>query len=193
MVIDVCMVFYGSLPRIPKFVQAPPSSCNFKDETMAGPTLTCRTGGGHKREAHGMYLHVSPPLSLISREFLPGALIVQYTNVTHPPIQNANPLLSIVSVPSTNTTMVDSIALSISRHLARTPDVDISRIKGNLSDEEKQLGVKIFYHFVSTREKSYGADVGQRLRMVEMNVWGRDGPAAYGETIFEIEVGKGKH
>lgn len=89
--------------------------------------------------------------------------------------------------------MTDYTSLGIPRSVVQAPDVDVSLIRGNVSKEEKQLGAKVFSHFVSTRDKSYGADIGQRLRMVEMNVWGKGGPAACGETIFEIEVEKGKH
>ncbi|KAG5731349.1 hypothetical protein E4T56_gene14535, partial [Termitomyces sp. T112] len=34
------------------------------------------------------------------------------------------------------------------------------------------------------------ADVGQRLKLVEVNVWQRDSQAATGQTIFEIDVTK---
>ncbi|KAF5388063.1 hypothetical protein D9615_000769 [Tricholomella constricta] len=66
--------------------------------------------------------------------------------------------------------------------------IDVSHIEGNVSDEEKRLALKIFANFVSTHDKSYGADVGQRLKMVAVNVWGKDSPAASGETVFEIDV-----
>lgn len=69
--------------------------------------------------------------------------------------------------------------------------LDVSSIKGNLTDEEKLRCAKVFARFVSTREKSYGADVGQRLKFVEMNVRGKGSSAAYGETVFEIDVEKG--
>ncbi|KAG6872721.1 hypothetical protein C0995_007288 [Termitomyces sp. Mi166 len=69
-------------------------------------------------------------------------------------------------------------------------ETDVSCVKGNVSEEEKRLALKIFTHFVSTCEKSYGADVGQRLKLVEVNVWDRDGQAATGQTIFEIDVTK---
>jgi acyl-coenzyme A thioesterase 13 len=87
--------------------------------------------------------------------------------------------------------MVDSPVLRFPRSLQRAPNIDISRIKGNVTDEQKQLEVNVLFYFISTREKSYGADIGQRLKIVEMNVWNKDGRAAYGETIFEIEVEKG--
>lgn len=53
---------------------------------------------------------------------------------------------------------------------------------------------------MSTPDKSYGAIVGQRLRLVELNVWESPGQSADGgnkegskivETIFEITVHKG--
>ncbi|KAF9458491.1 hypothetical protein BDZ94DRAFT_1201082 [Collybia nuda] len=74
--------------------------------------------------------------------------------------------------------------------LQTTSRLDVSSIKGNLSDEEKLQCAKVFARFVSTREKSYGADVGQRLKFIGMNVWGKGSSSAYGETIFEIEVEK---
>ncbi|TFK43961.1 hypothetical protein BDQ12DRAFT_675860 [Crucibulum laeve] len=69
-------------------------------------------------------------------------------------------------------------------------EIDVSHIKGNLSDEEKRSAAKVLAYFVSTRDNSYGADVGQRLKFMEANVWDREGRAAYGETVFEIVVEK---
>ena len=89
-------------------------------------------------------------------------------------------------------TMVDSPALKFPRSLPCAPNIDISQIKGNVTDEEKQLEVNVLFYFISTQKKSYGADIGQRLKIVEINVWNKDGAAAYGETIFEIEVQKGQ-
>ncbi|KAG6810405.1 hypothetical protein H0H92_011993 [Tricholoma furcatifolium] len=72
------------------------------------------------------------------------------------------------------------------------PDAEAAaRIKGNVSEEEKRVALQIFSHFVSTPEKSYGADVGQRIKLIELNVLDRGGPTPTGEAIFEIEVTKG--
>ncbi|KAF9000295.1 hypothetical protein BDQ17DRAFT_1359972 [Cyathus striatus] len=58
----------------------------------------------------------------------------------------------------------------------------------------KQLGAAIFSHFISTPDQSYGATIGQRLKFTEINVHRRgasgDDQAAYGETMFEIDVEK---
>ncbi|KAK0443911.1 uncharacterized protein EV420DRAFT_1622822 [Desarmillaria tabescens] len=87
---------------------------------------------------------------------------------------------------------MSSIPRSFLHSLPAAPYIDVSTIKGNISDEEKQLGANIFSYFVNSREESYGAEVGRRLRLVEMNIWGRDasGTAAQGQTIFEIDVEK---
>lgn len=85
-------------------------------------------------------------------------------------------------------------APSFFHSLPAAADVDVSQIKGNVSDEEKRLGANIFAYFVNAREESYGAEVGQRLRLVEMNIWGKDarGAAAQGQTVFEIDVEAGE-
>ncbi|KAG6917681.1 hypothetical protein DXG01_001656 [Tephrocybe rancida] len=70
-------------------------------------------------------------------------------------------------------------------------DSDITHVKGNVSEEEKLMALQIFTHFVSTKEKSYGADVGQRLKLAEVNVSVKDGRTGYGETTFEVVVTKG--
>ncbi|KAG7447740.1 uncharacterized protein BT62DRAFT_790387 [Guyanagaster necrorhizus] len=87
---------------------------------------------------------------------------------------------------------MSTIPTSFLHSLPPAPHVDVSTIKGNISNEEKQLGANIFSYFVNSREESYGAEVGRRLRLVEMNIWGRDasGTAAQGQTIFEIDVEK---
>ncbi|KAG6840412.1 hypothetical protein C0991_006883 [Blastosporella zonata] len=72
-------------------------------------------------------------------------------------------------------------------------DVNVTHVKGNVNEEEKRMALQIFTHFVSTREKSYGADVGQRLKLVEVNVWERDGQTGTGETVFETTVSKATH
>ncbi|KAF9035365.1 hypothetical protein BDZ89DRAFT_488586 [Hymenopellis radicata] len=86
--------------------------------------------------------------------------------------------------------MSTSTPLSFLHSLPDAADIDVSEIKGNVSDNEKRLGANIFAYFVNGREESYGAQVGRRLRLVEMNIWGKDakGAAAQGQTVFEIDV-----
>ncbi|KAK0499490.1 hypothetical protein EDD18DRAFT_1069622 [Armillaria luteobubalina] len=60
---------------------------------------------------------------------------------------------------------MSSIPRSFLHSLPAAPHIDVSTIKGNISDEEKQLGANIFSYFVNSREESYGAEVGKRLRL----------------------------
>jgi hypothetical protein len=66
----------------------------------------------------------------------------------------------------------------------------VSSIKGNVSDLTKKAAHSLFKYFVSTPGKSYGAEVGQRLNLVEINIWG-EGTSSYAQTIFQATVTKG--
>jgi len=84
----------------------------------------------------------------------------------------------------------------------------VSQVKGNVSAVDmKWRCLAIFRYFVGT-ESTYGADIGRRLKMVELNVWDhslrvekaeesesgmgkKEVEAKYAETIFEINVEKG--
>ncbi|KAK0243384.1 hypothetical protein EDD85DRAFT_926253 [Armillaria nabsnona] len=54
---------------------------------------------------------------------------------------------------------MSSIPRSFLHSLPVATHIDVSTIKGNISDEEKQLGANIFSYFVNSREESYGAEV----------------------------------
>ena len=69
-------------------------------------------------------------------------------------------------------------------------DIDISSIKGNISDDLKRWGQAAWDFFVSTEDKSYGANIGKRLKFVEMNIWGEKG-LSYAETVCLITIDKG--
>ena len=82
----------------------------------------------------------------------------------------------------------------------------MSQVKGNVSPVDmKRRCLAIFRYFVGTGS-TYGADIGRRLKMVELNVWDhrvekaeesesgmgkKEVEAKYAETIFEINVEKG--
>ena len=70
-------------------------------------------------------------------------------------------------------------------------NIDVSTIKGNISDDLKRLGQAAWDFFVSTEDKSFGANIGKRLKFVEMNIWGEKG-LSYAETICFITIDKGK-
>ncbi|TFK69436.1 hypothetical protein BDN72DRAFT_840406 [Pluteus cervinus] len=84
------------------------------------------------------------------------------------------------STPSRTSPTVAEMAAAISV----APNFDVSRIRGNVPEDDKRRFVSTFAYFISTREGSYGADVGQRIRMVEVNVW--PGPPSR-------QFGRGEH
>ena len=94
--------------------------------------------------------------------------------------------MSYVSSPTT-------ISRSFLHSLPNASEIDITAIRGNLSDEEKRLGANLFAYFTNGSD-TYGASIGRRLKFVEMNIWGRDatGSASQGQTVFEIDVESGK-
>ncbi|KAF8914393.1 hypothetical protein CPB84DRAFT_86798 [Gymnopilus junonius] len=67
---------------------------------------------------------------------------------------------------------------------------DISKIRGNISDEAKRYCLRIFDFHVSTPGNSYGADVGGCLRLVEINVQPGRENTTFAETVFEVTIRK---
>ena len=70
-------------------------------------------------------------------------------------------------------------------------DIDVSTIKGNVSEDLKRLGQAAWDFFVSTEDKSFGANIGKRLKFAEMNIW-RENGSSYAETIGFVTIDKGK-
>ena len=69
-------------------------------------------------------------------------------------------------------------------------NTDVSSIKGNMSDDMKRLGLTGWDFFAGTEDKSFGANIGKRLKLEEMNIWGEKGES-YAETIGFITIDKG--
>lgn len=69
-------------------------------------------------------------------------------------------------------------------------NVDVKKIKGNFPDPQKQLAANALAYFISTGN-TWGAGVGQRLNLVEINISGREGGTLEAQTILEIEVTEG--
>jgi hypothetical protein len=65
---------------------------------------------------------------------------------------------------------------------------DISEIKGNIPDSEKQVGVNGFIS-VMALGPIFLSEIGGHIRIVEMNVWNADAAtSARAEIVFEIHV-----
>ena len=67
---------------------------------------------------------------------------------------------------------------------------DVSSIKGNISDDLKRWGQAAWDFFVSTEDKSFGANIGKRLKFAEMNILGEKG-LSYAQTVGFITIDKG--
>ncbi|KAF9266098.1 hypothetical protein L218DRAFT_858600 [Marasmius fiardii PR-910] len=68
--------------------------------------------------------------------------------------------------------------------------VDVSDVRGNISNEGKRLVLSIVSYFIGSQEGCFGASVGERLKLVEAEVIAKDGKASQGRTVFEIKVDK---
>jgi len=68
--------------------------------------------------------------------------------------------------------------------------VDSSTIQGNASLEVKKICLELFHFFISTPGNSYGADIGQGFKLVEINIWG-EGRSTSAQTVVEMTVEKG--
>ncbi|KAJ3562824.1 hypothetical protein NP233_g9336 [Leucocoprinus birnbaumii] len=95
------------------------------------------------------------------------------------------------------------------------PQAENTTIKGNASTKLKALGSSIFFHFIDAKGKSFGADIGRRLRFSEINILGFEnstfdssvvvddivqqqqgaggGDAVSVEVVFEMIVEKGMY
>jgi hypothetical protein len=81
--------------------------------------------------------------------------------------------------------------LSFILSLPKSP-VDASAILGNVTLEKKQLGANAFHHFVTSSRRTYGVAIGERIRILEMNVWEKEGTGSEAQTVCEIEVSEGR-
>ncbi|KAF8958498.1 hypothetical protein BDZ97DRAFT_1736579 [Flammula alnicola] len=72
---------------------------------------------------------------------------------------------------------------------ADSKNLDISSIKGNIDQDVKRICLDVFRFSVSAPGHSYGAEIGERLKLIEMNIWG-EGKSSFAETVVEITVEK---
>lgn len=69
--------------------------------------------------------------------------------------------------------------------------VDVSDVSGNVDEEVKQACIAILKFFVGTPAKQvYGAQAGQRLKVVDVSTWG-EGQACHAQTVIEVIVEQG--
>ncbi|KAJ7589107.1 hypothetical protein C8J56DRAFT_1048736 [Mycena floridula] len=71
---------------------------------------------------------------------------------------------------------------------SRSTSSNNSAIAGNSSNEIKRFAVKALAKFIGTPSTSYGAGIGTRLRITEVNIWDRGGATKEAQTVCEIQV-----
>ena len=100
---------------------------------------------------------------------------------------------------SQTSTAADPLTRIRSFPKAGPPNDDVSKVRGNFSDAEKQLNMNALAFYAGGGTSVYGSAQAKHLKLVEANLRQRKfGPPGssdpYGyeaETIFEIEVEKG--
>jgi hypothetical protein len=80
--------------------------------------------------------------------------------------------------------------LSFAHSLPKSP-VDTSTILGNAALDEKQLGANAFHYFVTRSKETYGVAIGEKIRIMEMNIWEKGSTRLEAQTICEIDVSEG--
>ncbi|KAJ7614323.1 hypothetical protein FB45DRAFT_1141352, partial [Roridomyces roridus] len=74
------------------------------------------------------------------------------------------------------------------RSLPRAIQSDVKNIRGNISEEEKQIWVNIFAFLTTSGKEPYCRDIGSRLEFSEANVWEKERKEPAAEAIWEIQV-----
>ncbi|KAJ7124664.1 HotDog domain-containing protein [Mycena crocata] len=84
---------------------------------------------------------------------------------------------------------------SFQRTLPNAPGVDVTQIRGNIPDAEKQVNANVLAYFATGSGRSpfppFGTEIGGKLKIVELNVWDDKESAsgsAESEVVLEIEV-----
>ncbi|KAJ7321985.1 HotDog domain-containing protein [Mycena albidolilacea] len=84
---------------------------------------------------------------------------------------------------------------SFQHTLPASPNVDARKIRGNIPDTEKQVNANVLVYLTTGSGVSpfppFSSGIGERLRIVELNVWENDhgrARGAEGEVVLEIEV-----
>ncbi|KAJ4478964.1 hypothetical protein J3R30DRAFT_2696320 [Lentinula aciculospora] len=93
----------------------------------------------------------------------------------------------------------DSTAPNSSSSNTSSSSLDVSSIRGNVSDQAKRHVMDLLAYYTGVKEESFGVEIAQRLQMRSMNVWAASPGNASGriprraseaQTVFEITVSK---
>lgn len=96
--------------------------------------------------------------------------------------------------------MADPLARLRSLPKAGSPNDDVSKVRGNCTDEVKQLNVNILAHYAGVGASGvFGSEQAKQLKLVEANLrhprlaapTSNDPNVLQAEAIYEIEVAEG--
>jgi hypothetical protein len=83
---------------------------------------------------------------------------------------------------------------NVQRSLPKAPNVDVTQIRGNISDAEKQIGANFLVYGTTGSGvlfPPFANEVGGRLQIVELNVWHNVSTgSSESEVVLEIQVTK---
>lgn len=102
-------------------------------------------------------------------------------------------------MPRAASTTADPLARLRSLPKAGPPNDDVSQVRGNCSDEHKQLNMNAWAFYAPSGTAVFGSEQARQLKLVEANIRKRrvgppnsSDPDGYeAETIYEIEVKEG--
>lgn len=80
--------------------------------------------------------------------------------------------------------------LAFFRSLPPSRTNDASNILGNIKNEDKQLNANIFAHFNGSGD-AFGRNIGDRIRVLQIDVFKRDGSEMEAKIVCEIDVKEG--
>ncbi|KAJ3783625.1 hypothetical protein GGU10DRAFT_360353 [Lentinula aff. detonsa] len=94
---------------------------------------------------------------------------------------------------------VSSSSFSSSITSASSAALDVSSIRGNISDQAKRRVMDMLAYYTGAKEESFGVEIARRLQMRSMNVWAASPGnmtarmsrrATEAQTVFDITVTK---
>ncbi|KAJ7501720.1 HotDog domain-containing protein [Mycena galericulata] len=82
---------------------------------------------------------------------------------------------------------------SFQRSLPKAKNVDAKKIRGNISDDEKQVNANVLAYFNTgsgvSRNTPFSSEIGVRLKILELKLWeNKSNGADESEVVLEIEV-----
>ncbi|KAJ3996140.1 hypothetical protein F5050DRAFT_165810 [Lentinula boryana] len=117
--------------------------------------------------------------------------------------ENENSAFPVIPPDSTIRNSLQSPSVSSSSlsssFTASSATLDVSSIRGNISDQAKRRVMDMLVYYTGAKEESFGVEIARRLQMRSMNVWAASPGnttarmsrrATEAQTVFDITVTK---